>query len=534
MSVELTIIRSSGAEVGYWYGKSTDPKPAAGTLYLQTGSKFYELDTKIEYEYSEKNVNPDTGNGWWVKTDMNALILPLTEKLGYGVLSGLAVTAQSTPDMTVNMSAGIYYKPDGTRQSVLALTAQAIQTADTVKDRIDLIYKSAAGVATYIVGIIEIDAVAGARSYTITTNAVEGDTVVIDGQTFTAIRTTPGTDEFNLGVGTTATATALYNCLNANTDITDIYTVTNPSAGVVRLVEKTAGGGDTPGASEITGSIRITNGSPTASAAAVPGERAFTVAVNAVADDTLTIDAQTFTAVAADPAAGQFVPGIDAAATAAALAALFAANATINGRYTITNPSDGVILLVEKTAGGGNTPSVATFTGTISITNGTAVTSAAAVAGARDYTVTTNAAHKDTIALMGELFTALKAAAGTDEFVPGVTAALTATALYNLINANAALSALYTATNPSGGVVLVTEKVPGGLDTPGAAEVTGTIEITNGAPTASVAHEAGGTAPATPAGGVALAEINVDANQTIVETADITDKRVAWVSPGPS
>jgi hypothetical protein len=193
--------------------------------------------------------------------------------------------------------------------------------------------------------------------------------------------------------------------------------------------------------------------------------------------------------------------------------------------------------LTETVPGAGDTPGEASVSGTVEITNGSATTSTAevpAIAGARNYTITTNAVHKDTIALMGELFTALKAAAGTDEFVPGVTAALTATALYNLINANAALSAIYTATNPSPGVVLITETTPGGLDTPGAAEVTGTIEITNGTPTASVAYEAGGTVPATPAGGVALAEIAVVANQTTVTTEDITDKRVAWISPGIS
>jgi hypothetical protein len=874
MSVELTIIRSSGAEVGYWYGKSTDTKPAAGTLYLVTGSKFYELDTKITHEYSEKNVNPDTSNGWWIKDDPVSYIQPLLEKLGYGLLYGMEVTAQDTPDMTVNMSAGVYHKADGTRQDVIALTSQVIQPADTVEDRIDLIYKNAAGVATYIVGILEIDAVAGARAYTIITNASEGDTVVIDGQTFTAIRTTPGTDEFNLGVSTTATATALYNCLNANTNITDLYTVTNPSAGVVRLVEKSAGGGDTPGEAVPDGDIEITNGTPTASVAGTPavagarqytitvkpepiaqgarnytietnaaeddtieidgeiltairttpgtdefnigatialsatalytllglnanivalydvtnpsdgvvvltekvagglntpgaavptgdmeitsgtptesaaltpavagartytitdraeegdtftvegeeftcvngtpgadefeesgtiagcatnlaaalaanatidalyavtnpsagvivltekvpgagdtpgaatptgilavtngdpttsaaevaavaGERSYTVTVNAshkdeialegetftalkaaagtdefvpgvdaaatalvlidiinanavlsaiytaatggsgiiaVTEDTpggedtpgaaqttgtisitngdptvskpadtITIDDEVFTAVESEPGTDEFIPGADVTAAATALAAVIALNAALSAIFTVTNPSAGVVVLTETVPGAGDTPGEAAVDGMVEITNGEATTSAAeiaAIAGARDYTVTNNASHKDTIALMEELFTALKPAAETDEFVPGETAALTATALYNLINANTVLSAIYTATNPESGVVLVTETTPGGLDTPGEAEVTGDIEITNGEATESVAHEDGGTVPATPAGGVALAEINVDANQTTVTTEDITDKRVAWITPG--
>jgi hypothetical protein len=181
-----------------------------------------------------------------------------------------------------------------------------------------------------------------------------------------------------------------------------------------------------------------------------------------------------------------------------------------------------------------DTPGEAAVTGTVEITNGTATDSVAAVvavAGTRSYTITVNAAHKDTITIDGEVFTALKSAAGTDEFVPGVTVALTATALYNLVNANAVLGAIYTATNPNAGVVLLTETTPGGLDTPGEAEVTGDIEITNGDATESVAYAAAGTVPATPAGGIALAEIAVAANQTTVATGNITKKR-AWTSPG--
>jgi hypothetical protein len=690
----------------------------------------------------------------------NALVAQV-EKTGVGIHSGLEVAQQSVPNMTFKVSAGVRYLADGTRQAVAAITSKAVDAADTVKDRVDLVYLNADGVVTYLAGGTEVDAVAGARSYTVTLNAVEDDTITIDGEVFTAIRTTPAageftigstipltatalytliglnatlaalytitnpsdgvvtltetavgggntpgaatktgtvaitngtatqsvaaveavagargytvtvnaveddtvdidgetftairttptasiagartytvtdraeladtvtiggetltcvngepgtdefaeaatvaltatslataitantalsalytvtnpsagvivltetvpgggntpgvatksgtiaitsgtattstpTDEFNIGVSTTATATTLYSLFGLNTVLKARYTITNPSAGVVTLTETTPGGGDTPSEATKTGTVVITNGSPTNSAAAVlaiAGARTYTVTDRAELADTVVIGAQTFTCVNGTPGAGEFEESGTIAGCATNLAAVIAANATLDALYAVTNPSAGVIVLTEKVPGAGDTPGEATKTGTIAITNGTATTSAAAVdavAGARSYTVATNAAHKDTITIDGETFTAIKAAAGTDEFVPGATIALTATALYNLVNANAVLSVIYTATNPSDGVILITETSAGGLDTPGEAAVTGTVDITNGDATESVAYAAGGTVPATPSGGIALAELDVDADQETVTTSDITKKRV-WTSPG--
>jgi hypothetical protein len=91
----------------------------------------------------------------------------IIEKTGYGIHSGLEVTQQDTPDMTVKISAGIRYKTDGTRQAVLAVASKAVNAADTVKDRIDLVYLDANGVVQYLAGAITVDAVAGARDYTV-------------------------------------------------------------------------------------------------------------------------------------------------------------------------------------------------------------------------------------------------------------------------------------------------------------------------------------------------------------------------------
>ena len=40
---------------------STDTKPTN----IAPGSSCYELDTKKSWVFSEANINPITGNGWW-------------------------------------------------------------------------------------------------------------------------------------------------------------------------------------------------------------------------------------------------------------------------------------------------------------------------------------------------------------------------------------------------------------------------------------------------------------------------------------
>jgi hypothetical protein len=244
---------------GYYQVLSTDTKP---TQAVQDGAKLKELDTGREYEYSAANVNPATGNGWWEI---------LGEIVGYGTYSGLAVIAQDTPDMTVNIQAGVYYDTDGSKHAVAAVPAQAIMAADAVKDRLDLIYLNTVRAAIYLAGTIEIDAVAGARSYTVAVNAVAGDTVTVEGETFTAVAADAGAGEFVPGETVALTATALAAAIGANAAIIAVYTVTNPSAGIVRLVETVAGGLDTPAAATFTGTVEITNGVATASVAHVAG-----------------------------------------------------------------------------------------------------------------------------------------------------------------------------------------------------------------------------------------------------------------------
>jgi len=112
--------------------------------------------------------------------------------------------------------------------------------------------------------------------------------------------------------------------------------------------------------------------------AAVAGSETYTITTNAVAADTVTINGIIFTAIASGATGNQFNVGTDTTITATNLTTTLNANATINALYTATS-STNVITLTEKVAGGGNTPTVATYTGTVVITNGTIVTSAVAI-----------------------------------------------------------------------------------------------------------------------------------------------------------
>ncbi len=76
----------------------------------------------------------------------------LTEKTGYGVLSGLGVTAQSTPNMTVSVASGICYLQNGTRYAVQSNAALAVSAADATNPRIDIVYVSSLGVVSYLAG----------------------------------------------------------------------------------------------------------------------------------------------------------------------------------------------------------------------------------------------------------------------------------------------------------------------------------------------------------------------------------------------
>jgi len=82
---------------------------------------------------------------------INELLTQIKEKTSYGVVSGLTVTAQDVPDMSVNVSSGVIYMQDGERFEVEADTMNVVE-ADADNPRIDIIYISGTGLVSYYPG----------------------------------------------------------------------------------------------------------------------------------------------------------------------------------------------------------------------------------------------------------------------------------------------------------------------------------------------------------------------------------------------
>lgn len=221
----------------------------------------------VDYKHSADKItySGDITAATEVKGAINTLNSNMLEKTGYGVYSGLAVTAQTTPNMTVNVASGVCYMPTyGTRYAPVANASLAVSTADTTLSRTDIVYVNSSGVTSYLAGTIT--AVAGSRTYTITTNAKysTSDTITLCGVTLSVGTTLPTSTTFPEGLDIATTVSNIAAALNLNTTITSIYTVTSSGTSFT-LTEKVAGGGNTPTVATYTGTVVISNGTATTS-----------------------------------------------------------------------------------------------------------------------------------------------------------------------------------------------------------------------------------------------------------------------------
>ena len=126
--------------------------------------RFEELNSELdelEEEFSALNLSlllqlGDLQNLETIATNLvaaiNELLTQIKEKTSYGVVSGLEVTAQDIPDMSVNVSEGIIYMQDGERFEVEADT-MAVVEADADNPRIDIIYINGTGLVSYMPGV---------------------------------------------------------------------------------------------------------------------------------------------------------------------------------------------------------------------------------------------------------------------------------------------------------------------------------------------------------------------------------------------
>jgi hypothetical protein len=86
------------------------------------------------------------------KEAINELVQDLLEATGYGIVNGGVVSAQSTPNMTVNVTSCTLKTATGARQVVSANASLAITTADTTNPRKDIVYVNSTGVISYLQG----------------------------------------------------------------------------------------------------------------------------------------------------------------------------------------------------------------------------------------------------------------------------------------------------------------------------------------------------------------------------------------------
>ena len=198
---------------------------------------------------------------------LGAVQTQANENTGYGVASGLAVSAQSTPNMTVKVAAGVAYLPDGTRVAVAGNNV-TISEASSASARKDIVYVAANGALACLSGEPLAPAIAGLRKVTIVTNAVAGDTFTFGDITLTAVASDPVANQFTFGATAADTMTSLAGFLEGAITVGGDYVVAVVE-GAIHITEKVAGGGNTPPAVTVTGTMTITQELTASSKAAV-------------------------------------------------------------------------------------------------------------------------------------------------------------------------------------------------------------------------------------------------------------------------
>ena len=163
--------------------------------------------------------------------------------------------------------------------TVAAGAFQLAQTANVIVDSVKVI--NAAGAPLTRLTTAPGTAVAGARTYTVTTNAVANDTLVIDTVTLTATSSTTNGTQFAVGATIADTITNIQTAIAANSTLSAKYTVTKTST-TFTLTETVAGSGFTPSTATYTGTLVITSGTATTSVSGLTANQFYVTAAGAV------------------------------------------------------------------------------------------------------------------------------------------------------------------------------------------------------------------------------------------------------------
>lgn len=193
----------------------------------------------------------------------------------------------------------------------------------------------------------------GQRRITMVTNPAPGDTITIEGITFTAVSGAAGTREFVIGTDQGKTGDSLYLAVIEEPSITDIYTVTKYASvkywDSITLQEIVFGGGNSPGEATATGTLQLSHSKYALSKLA----------------DTVTFDGVTFTCVEPKfyPMDGDHFSGPGRDANAWGLANAINVHPTLSQKYYAVWPKSGILFYIyEKVPGSGFSPPMPTWT----------------------------------------------------------------------------------------------------------------------------------------------------------------------------
>lgn len=443
----------------------------------------------------------------------------LSKAIGNGIISGLEVLAQTSPNMTVQVLDGIVIL-NGNILNVNGKSLVIINPSDITKPRKDIVYLDSdfstikylagtystitAGSETYTIDVnakAEISGsntynvsndfvaeVAGSNSYSLIVNFVANDTVTFNGITFTAVSSGAIGSQFNIGLNVSDSMTNLASTFNNNSTISSIYNCSSYTD-TISITEKNVGNGNIPSNMTTTGTGKITNGTPTTSKSA----------------DTINFNNIIFTATNSIQDTTHFIVGTDVIETASNITTMLNANTNITNLYTVTVSSN-VITILEKIAGGGNTPSDMVCVGNGEITNGAHI----------------NSKQADTFTVNGIVFTANTSVSSDSKFIIGVDENVTASNLAITLNSNTAINSFYQAT-VTNNIITLTEKEAGNKNTPSLGTTTGIMKVTNG--TIVVSNTTVPIVPSVPTGGLLLAELQIDKGITVIQNSNIIDRR---------
>jgi len=131
-----------------------------GNVELATKEQINSLDAELDAIVANATVDSEVilardGNASLdarLDVDKAVLTTQINERTTYGVVIGLRVTAQATPDMTVSVATGTIYMANGTRYIPAANNALAVTAADATNPRIDIVYINSSGVISCLAG----------------------------------------------------------------------------------------------------------------------------------------------------------------------------------------------------------------------------------------------------------------------------------------------------------------------------------------------------------------------------------------------